>query len=733
MRKLASIQTITDITPIEGKDRIVLASVLGWKVIVTKADFHVGDKCIYVEIDSQLPEKPEFEFLRSKKFRIRTLKLGGVVSQGICFPLSILPPGEYEVDQDVTELLGVTKYDPEEVEGYEPIKTGKTTKKWYQKIWLMKYKWYRQLVGANVRETSGFPSFISKTDEIRCLIGTTKIETELGKIKIADVVNKQMDIKVKSYNENDNVVEYKNIVSYQKYPIDYRTIEFTYPKRILGDRKNSIVCTIDHKFLTPNGYVRADDLMVGDTMQYSTTAFEHDAIPAIYGMLLGDSCLAFDRRLNKNGSKRSKPKVTFCQGNEQKEYLMYKNQILSHNIHIRQGRSGYKPENVVWQGCLDTDDMILKCLTEDNCISNSHFCITKEYCDRLTPLSLALWYMDDGTIHHLNDNCGSPSILISTNSFEVEEVELLRDVLLRKYNINTNLRFDKKEDKKYPSVYITTESTPRFLKIVAPYVPKCMEYKLTEEAKGIEKINVCFDKKEQLFNVPIMEKKILSHSKFAHNKYVYDIEVEGNHNFFANDVLCHNCQTAPWFLKDKENKYVLTEKVDGTSMTACLIRHKRFLPKDKFEYIVCSRNMQLGRDNSIYWQVSDKYNIEAALKNLIGSRDWIAIQGECIGPKVQGNKYGRTEPELYVFNLITPTGRAGSVKAKNILEPFGFNFVPIVNENYTLPDTVEEMLAEAHGQSVLGDTLREGLVVRSKDGAISFKAVDPEFLLHYNL
>ena len=86
MRKLASIQKIEWIRPIEGKDRIVLAGILGWQVIVKKDEFQVGDLCVYVEIDSQLPEKPEYEFLRPKKFRIRTMKMGGVLSEGICLP-----------------------------------------------------------------------------------------------------------------------------------------------------------------------------------------------------------------------------------------------------------------------------------------------------------------------------------------------------------------------------------------------------------------------------------------------------------------------------------------------------------------------------------------------------------------------------------------------------------------------------------------------------------------------
>ena len=112
MRNLAHIETIDWISPIEGKDRIVLAGILGWTVIVQKADFAVGDKVVFCEIDSVFPEKPEFEFLRKNNFRIKTMKMAGVLSQGICFPISMLPPGDYNIGDNVTELMGITQYEP---------------------------------------------------------------------------------------------------------------------------------------------------------------------------------------------------------------------------------------------------------------------------------------------------------------------------------------------------------------------------------------------------------------------------------------------------------------------------------------------------------------------------------------------------------------------------------------------------------------------------------------------
>lgn len=114
MRQLASIQRIDDIQPIIGADAIECASVLGWKVVIKKGEFQVGDKCIYFEIDSVLPPKPEYEFLAKSKYRIKTIKLRGQISQGLCLPI-LSNMVDYDIGTDVTEETEVTKYDPPEI------------------------------------------------------------------------------------------------------------------------------------------------------------------------------------------------------------------------------------------------------------------------------------------------------------------------------------------------------------------------------------------------------------------------------------------------------------------------------------------------------------------------------------------------------------------------------------------------------------------------------------------
>lgn len=153
-RKLATIRKITNITPIEGADKIELVTVGGWKVVAAKDVNHkVGDLVVYCEIDSFLPIKEEFEFLRKSSykkmsdgtegFRLKTIKLRGQVSQGLILPIKELSIFQFASSSnlsegdDVTNILGITKYEP-------PIPA--------------------ELAG---KVKGGFPSFIPKTDEER--------------------------------------------------------------------------------------------------------------------------------------------------------------------------------------------------------------------------------------------------------------------------------------------------------------------------------------------------------------------------------------------------------------------------------------------------------------------------------------------------------------------------------------------------------------------------------------
>jgi RNA ligase (TIGR02306 family) len=189
----------------------------------------------------------------------------------------------------------------------------------------------------------------------------------------------------------------------------------------------------------------------------------------------------------------------------------------------------------------------------------------------------------------------------------------------------------------------------------------------------------------------------------------------------------HICET------EKQVPFEVTEKLDGQSGTWFLVRHKSFLFGTKFSFGVCSRRLLLKRpDNSSYWEMARKYHIEQALKNIIGDYEFVAIQGEICGPRIQGNKYGLNENEMFAFNLIYPDGKVNNMISKEILISQGINFVPVLSHRFFLADTITDMLDLSNGESALNtNVLREGMVLRNYEKGLSFKVVSPEFLLKY--
>ena len=109
--KLASIQAVMNIREIPGADRIEAATVLGYQTVIKKGEFKAGDLCVWHEPDTIVADRPEYEFLRKQKFRLKVSRFKGQVSQGLALPLSLLPPGNYSLGDNVTEAIGITKYE----------------------------------------------------------------------------------------------------------------------------------------------------------------------------------------------------------------------------------------------------------------------------------------------------------------------------------------------------------------------------------------------------------------------------------------------------------------------------------------------------------------------------------------------------------------------------------------------------------------------------------------------
>lgn len=170
--------------------------------------------------------------------------------------------------------------------------------------------------------------------------------------------------------------------------------------------------------------------------------------------------------------------------------------------------------------------------------------------------------------------------------------------------------------------------------------------------------------------------------------------------------------------------FEVTEKLEGSSMTCYLIDG---------EFGVCSRNMDLKRDeNNAFWATAIREDVEAKMRDT-GPDAQFAIQGELIGPGIQNNIYKLSRTEFYVFDVyniqsgeyLTPVFR------RALIERMGLNHVPLINPNYPIVASIDGLLEAAEGASVLSPKRieREGIVFKQVDGGMTFKAISNKYLL----
>ena len=211
-----------------------------------------------------------------------------------------------------------------------------------------------------------------------------------------------------------------------------------------------------------------------------------------------------------------------------------------------------------------------------------------------------------------------------------------------------------------------------------------------------------------------------------------------NHFPYIHKTDEERCENMPWILQNKE-PWIVTEKLDGTSCTYILERLKG---RNKFEFYVLSRNVRQKdetqacyHDHNIYWDLAFKYDIENKLRKFLDENPactYVCVQGEGVG-SVQGNPLKLKEDDLYLFNFIDSiNGRWPSNLGKVIAEEMGMKWVPILNENFILPDDMETFKQMATAPSAVNPAvMREGIVLRHAGDDMSFKNVSREYLLKH--
>ena len=198
------------------------------------------------------------------------------------------------------------------------------------------------------------------------------------------------------------------------------------------------------------------------------------------------------------------------------------------------------------------------------------------------------------------------------------------------------------------------------------------------------------------------------------------------------------------FPGDPDKKWVVTEKIDGTSTTFTMKGRKK-----KEEFYICSRNVNFDKpekaencfyETNVYIEMAEKYNMESVLRNILENHpefEFVTIQGETYGANIQKRDYGLTGHDFMAFNLIFGY-KDGRVERLNpidmtsiLVNTYNIPCVPVL-DTIILPETMDEMIVYANGKSLVDGGMREGVVLRTLDGVESFKSVSNDFLIKYH-
>ena len=389
-----------------------------------------------------------------------------------------------------------------------------------------------------------------------CLHWKTEILTDHGKITIGNIVNKKLPVKVLSFSEKTNEVSYKNILSYHKEPICRQYLRIVTTGLGKQPSNKGIVCTNNHKFYSNGTWVEAKDLKIKQKVSHVSLDIEDRAKEMLLGCLLGDSSIA-------RTPHRKTRFVLFGHSIAQSEYFEYKKMLLSNLFHegkgFRGGFSGSKPNR---RGFSLTNDGVHKLITTV-CEEAGKKKITERWIDKITPLSLAFWYMDDGSMG--SEKLQRARASLHTHGYTEEEVNLLRSMLKKNFNIDSSIYYSKGF-----FITLTADGSEKFFKLIYPYICDSMKYKLPKKYQGNECI-LCdpFLLCNNIDDVEVLEvsSDLGSLGGKTKGKFQYDITVDDNSNYFARGVLVHNTNILAYTYNYKDSTF-LTYKTRLTPVLA---------------------------------------------------------------------------------------------------------------------------------------------------------------------
>lgn len=455
-----------------------------------------------------------------------------------------------------------------------------------------------------------------------CLDYYSRVQLPNGKTeKIGKIVNNKQSIEVLSLNLKTNKIEPKKITNWFKLPVGgsewYRIcLKNSRRSRLCGSYGTFI--TGNHEVLTKTGYKRVDRLTQEDMVATNQIRPNSVQEQVIIGSLLGDASISL--------SRKTYSRFTYAQSLKQKEWFEIKlNSLKGFNYSIRESENCIKKVNPIKKYKTITAETQGQLYWRE--LRNKWYPKGKKVVPDdlvLTPLTLATWYMDDGSFTN-KDNAA----IFCTDGFGYNSFWKLFYKL-----VDLGLTPTAFKNGKGYRIRIGNDinnSANKFFEMIAPYITPKMRYKLPKNSKPFDPSLWDLGVAEIDYGEVIVEKK--SPAKTNTSKYMYCLEVEDNHNFFAADMVVSNCATKnavelanliPCIKDVNKDNFILSSITDN--------------PKTK---ITCVVNL-LGRKSNLVGNNSyiKELNEETGYLKNISRSTFIYDNAGCLGSKVPNGKVG---------------------------------------------------------------------------------------------
>lgn len=360
-----------------------------------------------------------------------------------------------------------------------------------------------------------------------CFHPDQQVWTERGWLKIGAIVNQKLRVRVWARDSKTGLLELKPIVRWLKKPAPDALLKIQAGRTGSMRSARQLVCTPSHKVLTPTGYVKAGALRVGDELVVRGREMTPLQFSLLVGSMLGDGSM------NRH-EKRNSPQPKLTQGEAQLDWLKFKQALFGDLAGpLRKGRSGYGDKDV-WSFTIAVTDQARR-IAEQMPFEGHHpggrrrWTPTDRFLAWLTPLALAVWYLDDGSLSYTR---GRPRANLHTEGFDEKDQRRFVEVLRARFGLCAKVRANGRGH--YLLVFGVKE-TLKLLDLVAPFTPTCM----AQKAPG--RRCVYRPKPQKAAELTVAPVRLISDMPLARVPYVYDLEVADHHNYIAGNVVVSNC------------------------------------------------------------------------------------------------------------------------------------------------------------------------------------------------